>query len=79
MLRLVTVDGDRLDQPPDDVVGLEPFGLGVEVGDDPVAEHGTGHGADVFRRDVKSAVQHRAGLGRQHQILAGRGPAPQLT
>ena len=33
------VDGDRLDQPLDDVVGLEALGLGVEVGDDPVPQH----------------------------------------
>ena len=50
--------------------GLIAFGLGVEVGDDAVPQHGTGHGADVVAAGVEAAVQHGPGLRPQHQVLA---------
>ena len=55
----------------EDIVGLEAFGLGVEVGDDAVAEDGEGDGADVVGGDVVAAVEDGAGLGGEDEVLAG--------
>src|SRR4051794_10736323 len=57
LIRLVAVDGDRLDQPTHDVVGLQALGLGVEVGHDPVPEDRAGDRPDVVGRHVVPAVQ----------------------
>ena len=39
--------GDLFEQVVDDLVGADPFGLGVEGRDDPVPQHGPGDVADV--------------------------------
>src|SRR5262245_58909169 len=72
----VGVSRDDLAEPADDVVGFDAFGLGVEVGDDAVAEDRGGDLADVLAGDVMPAVQHRAGLGPQHQVLRGPRAGP---
>ena len=61
MVGLVLVGGGGLDQAADEIVGLDPFGLGVEVGHDAMPEHGVGHGADVAHVGEISPVQHGPG------------------
>ena len=72
-------DGDCLGEMGDDVVGLEAFGFGVEVRHDAMPQHGRRDGANVVAADVVTAVQHGPRLGGEDQVLARRGPAPQLT
>ena len=70
-------DGDLLEQRIDHVVGRHAVGLGVEVGDDAVAEDGLGDRADVVGGDVEAALEDGAGLGREDEVLAGaRACAP---
>src|SRR5205807_2652691 len=57
-LLLVGIAGDDLGETPDDFLGLDALGLGVEVRDDAVPQHGDGDGADVLARDVIATVQH---------------------
>src|SRR5262249_55227367 len=52
-----------------DVVRLDPVGLGVEVGDQPVPQHRGRDQADVLGGDVRAAVQEGPGLASQHQEL----------
>ena len=58
------------DQPADNIVRFDSFRFGVEIGHHAMPQHGQGHGADVVDRGMKAAVQHGAGLGSEHQILA---------
>ena len=62
--------GDRFEQVRDDLVGVDPFGLGVEGGDDPVSEDGLGDVADVGDRRGEPALEHGAGLGGEDQATA---------
>src|SRR5262249_38719238 len=73
----VRIAGDDVGQAADDFVRLDPFGLRIEIRNYAVAEDCGGDGADIFAGDVVTAVQYRAGLGRQDQKLAGpRSGAP---
>ena len=73
---VVLLPRDEVDQLLDDVVALDAFGLGVEVGDDAVTQDRGGDLADVFGADVVAALEQRAGLAGEDQVLAGAGPAP---
>ena len=65
-----------LHQPPHDLLGVDPFGLGRERGDDAVRQHRHGDFLDVFEPHHVAAEQGRAGLGAQNQVLhrARAGP-----
>src|SRR5258706_11154427 len=63
----------EVDQLFDQVVALDAFGFGVEVGDDAVTQHGGSDLADVFGADVIATLQQRAGLAGEDQVLAGAG------
>ncbi len=65
--------GDGIEEVGDHGVGVDPLGLGVEGGDDPVAEDGAGDVADVGDGGVDVAFEHGAGLGAEDQRLAGAG------
>jgi hypothetical protein len=57
----------------DDVVDLDPFGLGVEGRDDAVAQDGDREGGDVVDGDVETAADLiRLGLDNVH-VKAGDG------
>src|SRR5436853_197711 len=62
---------DELEQLLDNLVAVDAFGFGVEVGDDAVAQRGQRDGRDVFGRDVVAALQHGTGFAAEDQILAG--------
>ena len=49
----------------DHLIDVDPFGVGVEVGEDAVPQHGIGHRADVVGADGEPAVQDRPGLCRR--------------
>src|SRR5207248_6142510 len=59
--------GNDIRQAADQVIRLDPLGLGVEVGKDAMAEHRAGDGADILTRDVITAVQDGPGFGAQDQ------------
>ena len=70
-----------LEDPVDDLVGVDAFGVGVEVGEDAVAEDGSDDGADVGGADGQAAVEDGPRLGGQHDVLRGavRPQASQLA
>jgi hypothetical protein len=70
LLGLVIIDGDRIDEPLDNVVGLQTLRLGVEVGDDSVPQHRIRDGSNVFNRDVIATMENGASLAGKHEILA---------
>src|SRR4030095_5442686 len=57
------------EQPADDVEGRESFALRLEVGEDPVAEHRGCEGLNIFNRNCEAALENRARLRAQDQIL----------
>src|SRR5262245_51963746 len=71
---LELLGGNVFDEPTNHVVGLDPIGLGVEVGHDAMAQHGGGHGADVVAGGKVATVKHRAGLGAENEILTCSRP-----
>ena len=56
--------------------GETPFGLGVEVGDDAVPQHGGGHCPNIFGIGEGPPVQHGPRLGPRTRYWLARGPAP---
>ena len=56
-----------------DGVGVDAFGVGVEVGDEAVAEDGFGHLADILATYVETAAGDGAGFGAQDKVLGGAG------
>ena len=65
------------DQFVDDLIGADSFGVGVEVGEEPMPQDRLGHSAHIFAADVQPAVQDGAGLGAEDQILSrARAGAP---
>ena len=58
-----------LEQPPDDLLGVDSFGLGGERGDDAVRQDRDGGFLDVFEPHHVTAEQGRAGLGTEDQVL----------
>src|SRR5689334_22651063 len=65
---------DGLQEPIDDVVARDAFGLRVEVGDDAVAEHRMRQGAHVLEAHVVAAARERPRLAAEDQVL-GRADA----
>src|SRR5882724_11262635 len=57
------------EQPADNVEGRESFALRLEVGEDPVAEHRGCEGLNIFNRNCVAALENRARLRAQDQIL----------
>src|SRR5258708_6975671 len=53
----------------DDVVGLDSFGLGVEIGDDAMAQYRRCHSPYVFAGNIETAVENCPRLGAQNEIL----------
>src|SRR5262249_54987983 len=51
----------------------DALALGGEVGQHPVPEDGKGEGPHVLHRGRIAPLEHRPGLGRHHQVLAGPG------
>src|SRR5271157_6141272 len=69
--------GHGLEDLVDDLIRADSLGVGVEVGEDAMAEHGPQDGADVAGADSQPAVEDGAGLGGQNDILGGpRSGAP---
>ena len=66
--------GHGLEDSVDDLIGIDALGVGVEVGEDAVPQHGPDHGADVAGADGQAAVEDGPGLGRQDDVLGGAGP-----
>ena len=52
---------------------VDTLGVGVEVGEDAVPQHGPDHGADIAGADGQAAVEDRPGLGGQHDVLRRSG------
>src|SRR5258708_36495684 len=76
-LLFVGITRNEVGEPPHNVIRLDAFGLGVEVRDDPVPQHRSGHGPDVLARNIIAAMQHRPGFRSEHQGLrASRPRAP---
>src|SRR5205823_484558 len=74
---VVLLARDELHQPSHDAVALHAFGFGVEVRDDPMTQHGQRDLADVLGADVIAALEQRAGLTGENEILTGaRARAP---
>src|SRR4051812_23677084 len=65
---------DLGDQPADQALGGLPFGLCLEVGANPVPEHGDGDLADIVERDAETTVHGRHRLTPKDQVLAGTRP-----
>src|SRR6478736_7851298 len=61
----------RLEQARDDRVGVDALGLGVEVGDDAMAQDGRRQRANVSDGHVVPAVQQGAGLAAEDEGLRG--------
>ena len=57
----------------DDLVGGDPFGLGVEGRDDAVSEDGFGDVPDVGETGVEPPAEDGAGLGGRGSGLPGAG------
>ena len=57
--------------------GFEQFGLGVEIGDDPVPQNGAGDRQHIFCADVGTTVQYGTRLRPESDIgwPAGRHPS----
>lgn len=70
---------DGFEQPPDDGLDGDALGLGAVIEKDAVAQGGIGQAADVLGADMDPAFEDGAGLGAEHQELAGPVPAPQLA
>ena len=65
------------EKPVDDVDGSKPFALRLEVGHDAVAQHRGSQRLDVFDRNRVAALEYRARLGAEDQILrSARAGAP---
>ena len=75
---LGTVDGNDFEQPANDLVGLDPLGLGVEVRQDAVPQHREGGGAHVLDAGMEPSVQHGPRLRAQDQVLARPGAGAPL-
>ena len=58
-------DVDVGEEASEDGVGVDAFGLGVEVEQEPVSQDGEGDGGDVVVRDVVVLAGERAGLWRR--------------
>jgi len=69
--------GDGVEDFQEDVVGLDPLGLGLEVQEDPVPKAGEEDAAEVLEADVEAAVEQGADLGGEHERLDPAGAAPQ--
>src|SRR5262245_24085405 len=65
--RLVGVAWNQVGQPAYDGVGLDPFRLGVEIGNDAMAQDRRSDLAHVLARHVVAAVQHGTGLRGENQ------------
>ena len=70
-------DRDVSNQSANHRVGRLAFGLRRVGGDQAMTEHGMGHGANVFDRHARPAVERRARLGGQDERLAGTRPRAQ--
>src|SRR5579884_1226725 len=68
---LIGIARDAVDETTHNVVWLDAFGFGVEVGDDAVPQYRWSYGAHVFAGDVIAAMQHGAGLGCKDEELCG--------
>src|SRR3954467_5532274 len=64
-------DRDRLEQPRDDLIGVDAVGLRLEIEQDSVAQDRRRHRADVLRRRGAPPFEQRARLGPEHERLAG--------
>src|SRR6185312_1400778 len=64
-------DRDRLEQPRDDLIGVDAVGFRLEVEQDPVAQHRRRYGAHVLGRRGAPPFEQRARLGAEHERLAG--------
>src|SRR5688572_19387896 len=73
LLEVRLLGGDHLEQLVDDLVRGDALRLGREVGDDAVAKHRVGDGADVRGRHEEAAFEDRVGLGADDQVLARAG------
>src|SRR5208337_5487358 len=63
--------GHGLEDLVDDLIGADSLGVGVEVGEDAMAEHGAQDGTDVAGADGQAAVEDSAGFGGQNDVLGG--------
>jgi hypothetical protein len=68
---------DAVQKHVDDVVGGDAVGVGVEVGDDAVAQHGVRDLLDILDARQRAPVHYGAHLGAQNEILSrARAGAP---
>ena len=66
-----------INQPCNDVVAGDAFGLGVERRENSMSQHGFGHCHHIFQSSHVTSRQRRAGFGAEDQILNGsRTSAP---
>ena len=68
--------GNHFDETTDDLVGADPFGLGIEIGENAVPQDRRRHLAHILASGEKPPVQYGPRLGPQHQVLAGPRPGP---
>src|SRR3954471_22575800 len=69
MDQLVFVRGSCFKQAIDNLVGSDAVAFGGEIYDEPVPEHGLGQFANVFKGDVRPAMDERAGFRSENQEL----------
>ena len=60
---------DGRDQLIDDGVGVDSFGVGVEIGDEPVPQNGLGHRFHILDADVEPATGDGPCLCAEDQVL----------
>jgi hypothetical protein len=65
--------GQFVEQGGDDFFGGHVFGLGLEGGDDAVAEDVGGDGLDVLRGDIAAALEEGVGAGGEGEVEGGAG------
>ena len=68
--------GHRLENLGNDRIDINPFGIGIEIGEYTVSEYRKGHCPDVFRCHCKSAVKDRSGFCRENHVLSGPRAGP---
>jgi hypothetical protein len=58
----------------DDLPHRDALGLGPEIDEDTVSQHGMGQGPDIVLSDMGSTVQQGSRFGAENEILRSPGP-----
>ena len=65
--------GNHPQDPFDHLIGVDALGVGVEIGEDAVSEHGICHGADVLGLHGETPPQDRPGFRAEDHVLGRAG------